>query len=155
MNAARRTHRVWFTQFLSALRVSVLVAGGKVEAAVRAWPVGQLPGSDAECVDINTQSWCQAEMLACTRLRLLIAQGELEASREFVEVFLTAARQRKLVRMTMRGLALTLALEYRPGNKSYAWTQLAAYLQLYAKTGYARPLAHDRGAAQQLIDEVA
>ena len=152
---ARRTNRVSLTRFLSALRVSVLVAGGEVGEAVRTWRIGRLPTSAEGCTDVKTQSWREAEMLACSRHRLLFAQGELEASREALEVLLTVARQRKLVRMTMWGLALSVAFEHRAGNMSSARTHLLTYLQLYASTRYAWPLARECVVAQQLIDEVA
>ena len=56
--------------FLAALRVWVLLAGNEVEEAESAWRFDRLPEGAAECVDLETQSWREAEMLACARLRL-------------------------------------------------------------------------------------
>ena len=78
---ARRTERTQLSRFLSALRVSVLAAGGEVGEAVRAWRIERLPEDAAGCIDLASQSWREAEMLACTRLRLLTAQGAFDCRR--------------------------------------------------------------------------
>ena len=152
---ARRTERPALTRFLSALRVSVLVAGDEVEEAGRAWRLNRLPERAAECVDLETRSWREAEMLACARLRLLIARGEFDAARELAAALQAVAPQRGLVRMQMRGLALSIVLEHRAGEGERARTHLVDYLRLFAAADYARPLARDRAVALALLDDVA
>lgn len=152
---AQRTERASLARFLSALGVSVLAAGGEVGEAERAWRVGRLPEDVAGCIDLERQSWRDAEMLACARLRLLTAQGAFHAARELGGALLAAAEQRQLVRTSMRGLALSIALEHRAENRNAARAHLLAYLRLFSKTGYVRPLARERVAALPLLDEVA
>ena len=79
---ARRTERPALARFLSALRVSVLLAGDEVEEAARAWRFDRLPEEAAACTDLTTQSWREMEVLGCARLRLFIAQDEFDAGRE-------------------------------------------------------------------------
>ena len=152
---ARRTERPALARFLSALRVSVLLAGGQVEDAGRAWRFDRLPERAAECTDLKTQSWREAEMLACVRLRLFIARGEFDAARELAAALRAVAAERCLVRTSMRGLALSMVLEHRAGEGDRARTHLVDYLRMFAETGYARPLARDRTVALTLLDDVA
>ena len=152
---ARRTGRPVLARFLAALRVWVLLAGNDVEEAERAWRFDRLPEGAGECVDLETQSWREAEMLACTRLRLLIARDEYEAARELAAALEAVAAERDLVRTRMRGLALAMVLEHRAGDAGRAKAHLAAYLRLYAEAEYARPLARERTVALALLDEIA
>ncbi len=152
---AQRTERARLARFLSALRVSVLLSGGDVEEAESAWRAGRLPEDAAACIDLETQGWREAEMLACTRLRLLNAQGAFDAARELGRALLSMAEERQLVRTSMRGLALAMALERRAGDEAGARAHLVAYLQLFSGSGYARPLARERDSALLLLDEAA
>ena len=152
---ARLTEREHLARFLTGLRVSVLVAGGEVGEAERAWRIARLPEDAAGCTGIDAQSWREAEMLACARIRLLTAQGAFDEARGFARALFAAAEERQLVRTTMRGLALAMALERRAGDDARARAHLAAYLRLFAETGYARPLARVRRAALPLLDEMA
>ena len=152
---ALRTERPALVRFLAALRVSVLLVGGEVEEAARAWRFDRLPEGTAECADLKTQSWREAEMLACGRLRLLIAQNAFDAGRELAAALAAVAAERDLVRTRMRGLALSMVLEHRAGDDDRARAHLADYLRLYAEADYARPLARDREVALPLLDEVA
>ena len=149
---ARRTGRVPLERFLSALRVSVLLEYGGVEDAARAWRVDRLPEGVAECTDLEGQSWREAEMLACSRLRLLIAGGAFDAGRELAEALDAMAAARQLVRTRMRGLALAMALEHRAGDDARAGEHLVESLRLYDETGYARPLARQGAAAVALLN---
>ena len=155
LDHARRTDRAPLARFLSALRVSVLVAGGEVGEAERAWRIGRLPEEEAACIDLRTQSWREVEMLACARLRLLTARGALDAAHGLAWALLAVAEERQLVRTSMRCLALSTALEVRAGDDSRARAQLVAYLRLYSATGYARPLARERASVLPLLDAVA
>ena len=151
---ARRTGRPSLERFLSALHVSVLLAGGEVEAAALAWSVDRLPDETDACTDLAAQSWREAEMLACTRLRLLIAQGAFDAARELAGALDAVAAERELVRTRMRGLALAMVLEHRAGDDDCARAHLAAYLKLYDQTGYVRPLARAGALARTFLDAV-
>ena len=152
---ARRTERPALARFLAALHVSVLVEGGEVEEAERAWRFDRLPEGVAECIDLGTQSWREAEMLACARLRLFIARGAFAAAREFAAALQAVAAERDLVRMQMRGLALAMVLEHRAGEGDRARAHLVDYLRLFADADYARPLARERAVALALLDDVA
>ena len=152
---ARRTARPALARFLSALRVSVLLAGGEVDEAARAWRFHRLPERAAECLDLQAQSWREMEMLACARLRLFIARGEFDAGREFAAALQAVAAERALVRTRMRGLALSMVLEHRAGAADRAKADLVEYLRLFAQANYARPLARDRAVALAVLDGVA
>ena len=151
---ARRTERPALARFLSALRVSVLLAGGDVEEADRAWRFDRLPERADECIDLGTQSWREAEMIACARLRLLIAREEFDAARELAAALQAAAAERGLVRTRMRGLALSMVLEHRAGEAGRARAHLVDYLRLFAESDYARPLARERAVSLALLDDV-
>ena len=152
---ARRTERASLERFLSALRVSVLLAGGEVEEAERAWRFDRLPEGTAECIDLTAQSWREAETVACARLRLLTARGAYDAARELAAALETVAAERSLVRTRMRALALAMVLEHRAGDDAGARAHLVAYLRLFAEADYARPLARERAVALALLDEAA
>ena len=152
---ARRTERAALARFLSALRVSVLLAGGEVEEAGRAWHFDRLPEAAVECVDLATQSWREAEMLACARIQLLTARAEFDAARELAAALLALSAERDLVRTRMRALALSMVLEHRAGENTRARARLVDCLRLFAEADYARPLARERGVALTLLDEVA
>ena len=152
---ARRTERPALARFLSALRVWVLLAGDDVEEADRAWRFDRLPEGAAECTDLATQSWREAEMLACARLRLLIAHDEFAAARELTAALQAVAAARDLVRTRMRGLALAMVLEHRAGDAARARAHLVDYLRLFAEADYARPLGRDRAVALALLGDVA
>ena len=152
---ARRTERPPLERFLSALRVSVLLAGGEIEDAERAWRFDRLPEGVAGCIDLEAQSWREAEMIACARLRLLTARGAYDHARELAAAIEAVAAERRLVRTRMRGLALAMVLEHRAGDDTRARAHLAAYLRLFAEADYARPLARERAVALPLLDDVA
>jgi ATP/maltotriose-dependent transcriptional regulator MalT len=152
---ARSTERPQLARFLSAQRVSVLLDGGEVEEAARAWRFDGLPERRAECLDLPAQSWREMEMLACARLRLFISRGRFDAAREFADALLAVASEHALVRTRMRGLALAIVLEHRAGVPDRASAHLAAYLRLFAEADYLRPLARERAIALALLDDAA
>ena len=155
LDYARRTGRTALVRFLSALRVSALLGCGEVEEAERAWRFDRLPERADECVDLGSQSWREAEMLACARLRLLTARGAFDEGRALAGALDAAAAKRGLVRTRMRGLALAMALEHRAGEAARARAHLVDYLRLFAQAGYAWPLARERAVALALLDDVA
>ena len=152
---ARHTERPALARFLSALRVAVLVMADRIDEAWRAWRFDRLPEHAAECTDLKTQSWREAEIIACARLRLVTARGEFDAARELAAALRAVATERCLVRMSMRGLALSMVLEHRAGEDDRARAHLVDYLRLFAETDYARPIARDRAVGLALLDDVA
>ena len=152
---ARRTERTTLVRFLSALRISVMLAGGQVDEAGRAWHFDRLPEKAADCTDLETQSWRGAEMLAGARLRLLMERGEFDPARELAAALRAVAEERGLVRTSMRSLALSMVLEHRAGRTARAQGFLVDYLRLFAKADYVRPLVRDRVLSLALLDDVA
>ena len=136
---------------LSALRVSYLVTGGRIEHAARLWREAKLPGREAELLDLEHQSWREAESISCARIRLLAAQGELEAARRLAEQLREVARERGLIRTQMRCIALWMGTEYRAGNVNAAASRLLEFLRLLRKADYARPLVREREASVDLL----
>ena len=152
---ARRTERPRLVLWLSALRVSVLLAGGEAEEASRAWRFDRLPDQASACTDLQTQSWREVEMLACTRMRLSIARGDLRAARELAAALDSVATERGLVRTRMRGRVLAMVLEHRADERERARAHLVEYLRMYAAADYAWPLARERTVAPALLAEIA
>ena len=152
---ARSTARPQLARFLSALRVSLLLDGGRVDEAVRTWRFDRLPEHRADCLDLAGQSWREMEMLACARLRLFICRGEFDVARQFADALLAVASEHALVRTRMRGLAVAMVLEHRAGVPDRASAHLVDYLRLYAEADYARPLARNRRVALALLDDAA
>ena len=140
---ALRTERPALARLLAALRVWVPAIGDEVEEAARAWHFERLPEATAECVDLAGQSWREAEMLACARLRLLIADGAFEPARKLAAALRAMAAERGLVRTEMRGLALSMVLEHRAGEATRARAHAVDWLRRYAHTNYGLALARE------------
>ena len=151
---ARRTERTALARFIAALRVSVLLAGGEVDEAARAWRFDGLPERAVDCLDLE-RGWREVEVVACARLRLFIARGELEAGRDFAAALQAVAAERTLVRTWMRALVLSMVLEHKAGAPDRARAHLFDYLRLFAETDYTWPLALDRAVALALLDDVS
>ena len=94
---ARRTERPALARFLSALRVSVLLADEQVEEAARTWRFDGLPEQATKCIELNTQSWREAEVIGCGRLRLFVARGEFAPARELAAALQALSAERGLV----------------------------------------------------------
>lgn len=139
---------------LSALRVSYLVGGGRVEQATRLWREANLPERETELLDMDHQSWREAESVSCARIRLLGAQGEFEAARRLAEQLRDVARERGLMRTQMRCVALWMSAEYRAGNMNAAASRLLEFLRLMEKTDYARPLVREREVSVNLLQRL-
>lgn len=140
--------------FLAALHVSLLADAGRVGLAEQTWQTSALPTADAACLDLETRAWREVEALACARLRLLAARGDFDAARCVARDFVATATKRGLRRAEMRGLALWVAIEERAGHRSAAVARLATYLQLYAETDYAGPLARLRDIGTATLEEL-
>ena len=124
--------------------MSLLVDSQRIDEAERAWRFHGLPELTDACLDLNRQSWRELEALACARLRLLNARGELESARAFLRDFLAVAAQRDLWRTRMRALALGVALERGAGRPQAAEKYLTQYLRMFAQADFARPLVRER-----------
>ncbi len=151
---ARATERSALVTLLSALRVSLLVTGQRVDEAARAWQSAALPDTDEQCLDFKRRRWREVEALASARLRLLIAQGEFDRARELATRVCTVAAERQLLRTLMRTLVLSMRLEHCAGNPERATQHLVEFLQRYEQADYARPLAREREIAMPLLHAV-
>ena len=123
--------------YLAAHRVAVLAGAGRGGAAELAWAAAGLP-DDAGCLDFAAHGWRVAEALGCARVRLLAAQGDAGAAGRLAAALADAASGLELRRTAMRALALGAALGPSAADRAAA---AGAYLALYARTDYARPLA--------------
>ena len=141
---ARDTGLEMLERLVPALRVSVLADAGRLGEAERTWQTADLPATDAGCIDLQSQSWREMEAVACARLRLLARRGNLQAARRLAARIDRVATGRNLVRTRMRALALRVQIEHHAGARGAVRTALRAYLDLYAGTDYARPLARLR-----------
>jgi len=137
---ARGTGLTTLERHLAALQVSLLAEMGRVAEAERIWRAHGLPESDADCVDLAGRSWREMEAISCARLRQLAASGKYDAGRDFARRLEQVAVPRGLKRTWMRGLALSMALEYRSGQREAAVERVETYVRQYAGTDYARPL---------------
>ena len=149
---ARRTNRVTLARYLSALRVSLLASAGHVAEAERTWSNDGLPTDSNDCLAV--QNWREMEALACARLRLYATQGAFEPGREFARELLRSAQSRRLVRTTMRGLAITMSLEQSAGDADAACARLGEFLRLYATSDYARPIVREGESARAALDRL-
>ena len=131
---------------LGGMRVQLLSAGGCVGAAESAWRRAGLPEDDAQCLQLDGQSWRELESIACARLRLLIAAERYDAGRRFADALFAVAAQRGLRRTLMRGLALSVALEQYAGEPERRDARLVEFLRHYAETGYAAGAVRERPA---------
>ena len=127
-------------RYLAAVRVSLLADAGRAAEAERTWRAAALPARDAGCVDLDNQGWREMEAVACARLRLLRARGELTAGRSLGASLVRVAAARGLRRTELCALALLVRLEHDARAPRAAGTHLTGYLRLYARTDYARPL---------------
>ena len=145
---ARRTARTTVVRYVASLRVSLLVAAQRIDEAERLWAAEGLPPRQAsELVDLGKRTWRETEALASAALRLFTAQSDFETARELKRALLAVARERGLVRVQMRGLALAIVLERCAGDDEAARAHLLEYVRLFARTGYAGPLVSEREAA--------
>ena len=146
-------------RYVSALRVSVLIAAGRSDEAEQAWRDGRLPESAPALLDLHGQTWREMEAIAEARIRLLVARGELAAARDVAARLCETTAAHGLVRTLMRGLALAMVVEHRAGAPVRAAERLAAFLAQARTTDYPRPLVRERAASravlERLLDETA
>ena len=140
-------------RYLAAFRVAMLAAAGQAAEAEWTWRTGALPQADADCLDLDGQSWREMEMLACARLRPLVVRGDVRRRAEPRSPLVDVAARRGLRRTRMRALALALTLEDVAGDRATALDRLTDFLDLFAGTDYGRPLARERDVALPVLLE--
>ena len=141
-------------RYLSALRVSYLVADGRDAEASAAWQEAKLPDDESELLDMDAQTWREMESLCCARIRLLAARSEFEAARRLAEKLREATRERGLMRTLMRCIALWMSVEYRAGNMNAAASRLLEFLRLLRVADYPRPLVREREIGTEVLRRV-
>ena len=136
---------------LAALRVSALVAAGRVGDAERSWRLANLPEDAEGCVDLTGQVWREMEAVACARLRCLIERERFDEGRRLARELRSVAVERRLRRTLMRALALSMVLEQRAGEPSSAMGHLEEFLTLFAESPYAWPLVRERATCAAVV----
>ena len=141
------------TRYLSAMRAGTLAAAGRYEEAERTWRLSGLPNNDAECLDLEGQTWREMEAIAEARLKILRARTEFDAARAFSSAVAQTVEQRGLRRTQMRCLALSITIEVGAGDRTAAAALLADFLRLFTETDYARPLVREREVVLPLLED--
>lgn len=131
---------------LAAWHAGLLASTGRPAEAERAWAAGGLPASGDDCVDLSAQSWREVESLGCARLRLLLAGGKHDAAAGVGAALLEVAAGAGLRRLEMRALALCLRMACEDGAPADARNHLERFLDLYAESDFARPIARQGDA---------
>ena len=139
---------------LAALRVSVLVEAGRVSEAEDVWRAGRLPSANAACLDLALRGWRETEALACARVQLLKAFGDVGAAIDLERALARLATDRGLRRTLMRSLALRVRLANRARDPDVAHEAAANYLHLFRVTDYARPMPRAGAAATAALERI-
>ena len=139
---------------LVASRVALLAEAGQVAEARDTWDAHAMPRDGADCTEVVTQGWREAESVSCARLRLLAALGDHDGFRRLARTLIAASTERGLRRTVMRARSLCVSLAHAAGRPKAARAHLAEYLALYAETDYAHCLLRERGAREVLADFV-
>lgn len=141
-------------QHLAALRVALLAHAREVDMAQRTWSASGLPETDAGCLTIGAGGWRDLEAYACARILLLSATGNTGAADDLVQALVATAEEHGLRRTLMRALALRVRLRHQAGYRDAAREAAVYYLELYARTDYARPLVRAGTAAATALDRI-
>ena len=152
-DGARRVGRPRLERYLAGLFVASLTVAGRVEEAEAHWREQALPQSFEGCVDLAGQSWREMEVMSGARLRLYTARGDFEAGRRLVADLLDVVGRRGLRRTEMRALAQAMAHEHAAGRPELALGHLAAFLERFAETDYARPMVRERSSAVPVLEQ--
>ena len=139
-------------RYAAARRAGVLGAAGCAEDGERLWRIAQLPETPAACLDLEGLGWREMEALACARVRVLAAGGDVGAALALADELLALTEARGLRRTRMRALATALAVAHDAGDGAAAAGYLATYLRLYSETDYALGLVLERGAALAVLE---
>lgn len=148
----RRAGLAAFVRLLAALRISLLVRDGRIEDADRAYRREALPEAPADCVDLATQSLREMEAVSEARVRLLIARQRFGDARSLLRKLRSVAEGRRLGRVAMRALALSITMECQAGETEAAIRHLEEYLGLFADSPFAWPLVRERTICAELVE---
>ena len=138
-------------RYAAALRVSVLVAGGRAGQAEQAWRDDSLPDREPQLLDLAGQTWREMEALSSARIALLAARGDFDGARDLARRVCDVAAERGLVRTLMRGTAAAMAVEHGAGKQARALARMVEFLRLARATDYPRPLARASGASGAVL----
>ena len=132
-----------FSRLLAALRVSLLVRLKRQDDAERAWKSDGFQNEPSSCVDLSNQSWREMEAMAEARTLLLIERERFDEARVVLDLFRKVSKERKLVRVYMRALGLSVLLAQRSGETGETVSFLEEYLELFRETKYAWSLLRE------------
>ena len=151
---SERVRRAGLDAQLAALRVSVLVEAGRVSEAEDVWRAGRLPSANVACRDLALRGWRETEALACARVQLLEALGDVGAAIDLERALARLATDRGLRRTLMRSLALRVRLANRARAPDVAHEAAANYLHRFRVTDYARPMLRAGAAATAALGRI-
>ena len=150
-SAARRDGLAVLDRHLAAWRTSLLADAGRVGEAGRVWKAAAMPESDAACMEVQAGGWREVESVACARIRLLVAEGDLEAARRAGEALLQTCAASGNRRTEMRALALCARVEHEAQAPDAADGYLGRFVERYLETDYAYGLVRDGAAAAAML----
>ena len=139
------------SRHVSGLLVSHLAETGDPGEAARVWREEELPEEPAALLDLDGQPWRTMESLACARIRLLAAQGELAGAEALAGGLCATASEHGLVRTHLRGLALSMALSEGAGRKDRSLERVVEFLSAARKADYVRPLVRCREVSREVL----
>ena len=139
----RRVGSISFERLVVALRISLLVRMGRLEDADRAYRQQALPEDPARCVDLGAQTWREVEAVSEARVRLLTAHGRFGDARSLLRKWRSVAVERRLRRMEMRTLALSIMMEQQAGETDASLRSLEEYLRIFAESPFAWSLVRE------------
>ena len=139
------------SRHVSGLLVSHLAETGDPGEAARVWREEGLPEEPAALLDLDGQPWRTMESLACARIRLLAAQGELAGAEALAGGLCATASEHGLVRTLMRGLALSMAVSEGAGRKDRSLERVVEFLSAAREADYVRPLVRCREVSREVL----
>ena len=148
----RRKGLASFERLLAALRISLLVRAGRVADADRGYRREALPQDPADCTDMETLSLREVEAVSEARARLLTARRRFGQARSLLRALRAVAAERRLRRMEMRALALSIMVEWEAGETEASLRGLREYLRLFAESPFAWPLVREWTTCAGLVE---
>lgn len=139
---------------IAGFLVFYLVEVGRTAQAAQAWRDHGLPDEVAELLDLEGQPWRTMESIACARIQLLVAQGQLGAADEVADRLCATASEHNLLRTMLRGLALSMVVAERAGHAGRALERLVEFLRLTRKADYVRPLVRHRRVSRVVLQRL-
>ena len=151
---ARESGALNLPHHMSALLAYFLVELGRSDEAARVWRDERLPCDAAELLDLDRQPWRVMEALACARIRLLGEQAEYDAAGDLAGGLCAVSAERGLTRTLLRGLALSMVVAHRAGQRDRALEHLTAFLRAARGVGYTRPLVRHREVSRAVLERL-